>query len=102
MDRKVIAFEKLIEFKHELKRFVKGVIKSHMFGGVGEEAEQIEFKVVKEGKNIEISVLYLPYYAEFDADVTTRIFNKITPEFFEPIVTQVSKIKKFKGIKFVF
>ena len=94
------------EFKKAVKALVKGAIKTKIFGG---EAQEFKFVVSlgeydKKEKSGEVSVgISEGGIAMCLADeVNTRVYNKVTPEFFAPIVTQFEKLKNVKAIKFDF
>lgn len=100
MDRTVTRIEKLSDWKREMKKFVRGVIKSKVFNDTD---GKVNFVINKEEENyIEMSVFGSPCYAEFVAEVPKRVFNKVMPELFTKTIEQFNKLKNFAGMTVTF
>lgn len=97
MDREILTFDKMSDWKRTMKVFVRGAIKSKLFTS----DKKIEFVVEKDVDNyVTMGIKEGPFYAEFPAKVSTRVYNLITEQMFEPVVAQFSKLKNFNGLKF--
>lgn len=96
MDREVCKIEKLSEFKKAMKLFVRGTIKAKVFAP---ETGKMNFVVTKEDDNyVTIGVVNGANYAEFSAEVSTRVFNKVVDDLFTKTIEQFNKLKGFGGM----
>jgi hypothetical protein len=99
MDIKKI--ETLAEFKREMKTFVRGVIKSKIYNS---EDGKLNFIVQKnydkeQKKYFTIMFANSEYFnTEFLVEISTRVFNKITPELYTKTIEQFNKLKNFAGM----
>lgn len=97
-------FETTSEFKKSVKALVKGAIKTKLFGG---EANDYVFTVTlgdfdkKEKRGcVCVKIAAGPITMCVGDAVNTRVYNKITDEFFAPLVAQFEKLKSVNTIKF--
>lgn len=100
MDRTISAITTLSEYKKAMKTFVRGVIKSKIFND--EETGKVNFVVEKsleyESLFVSMSVGTKFNFATFEAEVSTRVFNKITAELYTKTIEQFNKLKNFAGM----
>lgn len=93
MDR--INFATLSDFKRALKGFIKGALKSKLFDN---ENAIYKFCLEKDDNMVDVKIAKDGYCLKFNADVNTRIFNKITPEFLDKTITQFKNLKNVNDI----
>lgn len=105
MDRTITTVERLADWKREMKKFVRGVIKSKVFNANDGKANFIIEKEALESANtVTMCIISDDHfnYAEFNTEVSTRVFNKITPELFTKTIEQFNKLKNFAGMTVTF
>lgn len=95
------TFEKLGDFKKAVKLFVRGTIKTGILGNEGDFVFEVT-KLDGDTKSVTITTNAGPYTFTLAGETCTRVFNKVEPELFEPIITQFEKIAKVKSITFNF
>ena len=92
------------EFKKNVKALVKGAIKAKVFGG---EDNKYNFsymvgnydKKAKQGY-VMVGISAGDLEMKYEPVVSTRVFNKVTAEFFAPIAEQFGKLKSVNEITF--
>lgn len=93
-------FKTLNEYKKVMKTFIRGIIKSKLFRF--HENGKLYFFVTKtktiNGMFVSMKVEDDYMSAEFQAEVPTRIYNKIIDEFYTKNTEQFNKLKGFAGI----
>lgn len=92
--------ETLAEYKKAMKAFVRGTIKAKIFAA---EDGKVNFKVSKcqdseTEKFVVMSVETAFMQAEFSAQVSTRVFNKIEDGLYTKVIEQFNKLKNFAGM----
>lgn len=97
----ISKIETLSEYKKAMKTFVRGVIKSKVFN---DEADgKVKFVIEKEEENMVVMRVENKFNAaEFVAEVSTRVFNKVTPDLYTKTIEQFNKLKNFAGMTVTF
>ena len=99
MDHIICEIKTVSEYKKAMKTFVRGIIKSKIFN---DENAKVNFIVTKantvNGMFVSMSVDNTYNTAEFEAEVPTRVFNKIVDEFYTKTIEQFNKLKNFAGM----
>ena len=101
-DVKVV--ETVGEFKKNVKALVKGAIKSKVFGGENNDYSFFYMignydKKAKQGY-VMVGISVGDLEMKYEPVVSTRVFNKVTAEFFAPIAEQFGRLKSVNNIKF--
>lgn len=95
----VNKIEKLSDYKREMKSFVRGVIKSKVFNG---EDGKLNFIVTKDDENVVAMTVTNKFNtAEFVAEVSTRVYNKISNDLYTKTIEQFNKLKNFAGMSVI-
>lgn len=90
--------EKLGDFKKAAKAFIRGAIKAKIFNG--EKKNDIAITVTKdEGNVVGVAIVNGAYSTNFDAEVSTRVYNKLDTLFFKTLTKQFNTLKNFGGVK---
>jgi hypothetical protein len=106
MKENIQYIETLSQFKKEMKQFIRGVVKSKLF--IPCDGQKYIFVVSKEqDKSIQqnlVSIIICQgcFEASMVASVSTRVFNKVQTELFEPIIEQMGRLKGFPGMQIIF
>lgn len=91
-------YEKIGDYKREMKKFVKGLVKSKLFqnedGDLTIFIEKIDDKETKQ-KTAALTAELDGFTAVFKATVATRVFNKIEPALFDALGEQLARSKNF-------
>lgn len=94
--------EKIGDYKKEMKRFIKGLVKSKLFqdedGNLIVVIEKIIEKTSDKEKKFHTVVLTCSnaaMSASLRYEVTARIYNKVDPTLFESLGSQLAKSKNF-------
>ena len=92
--------EKIGDYKREMKKFVKGLVKTKLF-----QTEDGDLTITIEknfNKELNQRVVTLEacsadntVYASLTYEVPTRVFNKVDPTLFEALGEQLAKTKNF-------
>ena len=90
------TYEKTGDYKKAASAFIKGMFKS---GLAQDEDGNITVRIEKD-KETGKAVLNIEnenngVVAKFEAEVTTRVYNKVAPELFDVLAQQLSKRKNF-------
>lgn len=98
-------FETTSEFKKAVKTLVKGAIKSKVFGGEKQnyvfEVQLGEFNKKEKQGGVAVAITCDCFTMAIDSLANTRVYNKVTDDFFAPIAEQFGKLKNVHSIKFV-
>ena len=92
--------EKLGDYKKAAKAFIRGAIKTKLFGD--EKKNAIAVTVTKDVDNVVCAAIVSPcgaYNMNFDVAVSTRVYNKIDTLFFKTLTKQFNTLKNFGGVK---
>jgi tRNA(Leu) C34 or U34 (ribose-2'-O)-methylase TrmL len=94
----LIKIEKLSEFKKATKAFIRGAIKTKLFGD--EKKNAISLVVSKDYENaVNLTIAKGVYSINLDAIVSVRVYNKIDDALFKTLTAQFNKLKNFGGVK---
>ena len=93
-----MKIEKLSDFKRMAKEFTKGAIKSKLFDTEKNKLDIVIDKEVENNINIWVENKETEVLLTFNAEVSTRVFNKVDKEMFEKTVEHLNKLKNFAGI----
>lgn len=99
----------LADFARATKQLVRGAIKSKLFvgedGAFNMHVAKVE-NITQDGqclKNVvQLKVAKGPFVAVLEATVSTRVFNKIAPEFFDKNLAQFKSIKGITSVNAIF
>ena len=92
------TIEKIGEYKKEMKRLVKGLIKSKLFQTEDGDLTITIEKCYDKDANKRVAKLKAAngaFKACLTFDVSTRVYNKIDPTLFETLGEQLSRTKNF-------
>lgn len=89
----------LADFARATKQLVRGAIKSKLF--VGEDGV-FNMSVTKTDKVVKLTVSKGVFTAALEAEVSTRVFNKVAPEFFDKNLAQFKSIKGITAVNVTF
>lgn len=90
--------EKLGDFKKAAKAFIRGAIKTKLFNG--EKKNDLAITVTKDVDNVVgIAIANGVYSMNLDAEVSTRVYNKLDTLFFKTLTKQFNTLKNFGGVK---
>ena len=94
------VYEKVADYKRDMKYFVKGLVKSKLFQNEDGDLVVTITKNYDKAENARTATLTVEspcgcFKAEFTADVCTRIYNKVDPTLFEQLGDQLSRTKNF-------
>lgn len=94
----ISKIETLAEYKKAMKTFVRGVIKSKVFAD--ETTGKVNFVVDKDVDNNVVTMRVENTFnaAEFVAEVSTRVFNKVVSDLYTKTIEQFNKLKGFAGM----
>lgn len=93
-----MKIEKLSDFKRMAKEFTKGAIKSKLFDTEKNKLDIVIDKKLENNINIWVENKETGVLLTFNAEVSTRVFNKVDKEMFEKTVEHLNKLKNFAGI----
>lgn len=92
--------EKLSDYKRAMKAFVRGAIKSKLFGAADGKLEFVVDKYDGKVKYVSMKITNGVYSNSFCVEVSTRVFNKVIDGFFDSTAAQFGKIKGITAITF--
>ena len=88
--------EKLSDYKKAAKAFVRGAIKAKIFN---DAKNALNVVVTKDFDNTVGATITNGFYSvNFDAVVSTRVYNKIDTLFFQTLTKQFNTLKNFGGV----
>jgi len=91
----VTIIEKIGEYKKEMRKYVKGLVRSKMFANDGTLAIEIS-KSYDKANNERIVTLTATnggFTATMNFQVATRVYNKVEPTLFDALKDQLGRAK---------
>jgi len=94
------TFEKIGDYKKAMKAFVKGAVKSKLYQTEDGDLTVTIEKEYDKAANTRTVVLAIAspcgcFSTKFEAQVATRVYNKVDPTLFEALGAQLAKTKGF-------